>query len=83
MEARNIRWAELVGVLIGGLLIVGSSVALVITLWQDLEQYPLFKFLVFATVSSAVFGIGLYAYHRWKLESTGRGLLVIATLLCR
>ena len=30
---------------------------------------------------SSVFGVGLYAHHRWKLRSTSLGLLAIATLL--
>ncbi|MHC4177289.1 MAG: hypothetical protein ACYSWU_07275, partial [Planctomycetota bacterium] len=77
MEERNIRWGEL----IGGLLIVGSSVALVLSLWQTLKGIPHFPFIIFVASSSAVFGVGLYAHHRWKLESTSRGLLVIATLL--
>jgi hypothetical protein len=80
MEERNIRWAELVGVLVGGLLIVGSSLALVVSFWDTLQESYL-KFLVFVGYSSAVFGVGLFAYHRWKLVSTGRGLLAIATLL--
>ena len=78
MEQRNIRWGEL----IGGLLFVCSSVALVVSLWHTLEQHiPYFEFFIFVSVSSAVFGVGLYAHHRWKLESTSRALLVIATLL--
>ena len=77
MEQRNIRWGEL----IGGLLFVCSSVALVVSLWETLERIPYFKFFIFVSISSAVFGVGLYAHHRWKLESTSRALLVIATLL--
>jgi len=80
MEQRNIRWIEL----IGGLLIVGSSVALVLSLWQKLSGYQYFQyfqFSIFVAATSAVFGVGLYAHHRWKLESTSRGLLAIATLL--
>ncbi len=80
MEERNIRWAEFVGVLVGGLLIVGASLALVISFWDTLQATYL-KFLVFVGYSSAVFGVGLFAYHRWKLHSTGRGLLTISTLL--
>ena len=80
MEERNIRWAELVGVLVGGLLIVGSSLALVVSFWDTLQETYL-KFLIFVGYSSAVFGVGLFAFHRWKLASTGRGLLAIATLL--
>ena len=80
LEERNIRWSELI-LVVAGLLIVGSSVALVISLWDTLEQIPVFKFLIFVAVSSMVFGIGLYAHYRWKLQSTGRGLLLIATLM--
>jgi len=77
MEERNILWGELVG----GLLIVGCSIALVISLWQTLEQIPYFPFLIFASLTAALFGAGHYTLRHWKLESTSRGLLVIATLL--
>jgi hypothetical protein len=77
MEERNIRWGELVG----GLLFVCSTVALVVSLWDRLEKIRYFPFFIFVAISSAVFGIGLYAHHRWKLQSTSRGMLIIATLL--
>src|SRR5205807_9371855 len=77
MEERNILWGELVG----GLLIVGCSIALVISLWSTLEKIPYFPFLIFAGITAALFGAGLYTLHHWKLESTSRGLLVIAMLL--
>ncbi|MGH7135489.1 MAG: hypothetical protein ACREHD_07095, partial [Pirellulales bacterium] len=77
MEERNIRWGELAG----GLLIVCSSVALVISLWEQLEAIPYFQFFIFVAVSAALFGIGFYTQHRWKLASTSRGVLIIATLL--
>jgi hypothetical protein len=77
MEERNIRWGELAG----GSLIVCSSVALVISLWEQLEAIPYFQFFIFVAVSAALFGIGLYTEHRWKLASTSRGVLMIATLL--
>ena len=77
MEERNIRWGEL----IGGLLLVCSSVALVVSLWNQLQQIPYFQSFIFVAVSAAVFGVGLYAHHRWKLEATSRGLLLIGTLL--
>ena len=78
-EERNVRLAEVILVLVGGLLIVGGSVAVVISFWEQMESY--LKFAVFVGISSAVFGLGLVAYHRWRLEISGRGLLVIATLL--
>ena len=77
MEQRNIRWGELVG----GLLIVCSSIALVTSLWDTLNTIPYFQFLIFVSASAAIFGAGLYTEHRWKLESTSRGILIIATLL--
>ncbi|MBY0523648.1 MAG: hypothetical protein K2R98_09615, partial [Gemmataceae bacterium] len=77
MEERNILWGEL----IGGLLIVGCSIALVISLWSQLESVPYFPFLVLGGITAALMGAGLYTLHHWKLESTSRGLLVIGTLL--
>ena len=77
MEERNILWGELTG----GLLIVGCSIALVITLWHSLEALPYFPFLIFACITAALFSAGEYTLHHWKLESTSRGLLVIALLL--
>jgi hypothetical protein len=77
MEERNIFWGELVG----GLLMVGCSIALVIYLWKDLEQIPYFPFVIFVATTVTLFGAGLYALRRLKLETTSRGLLVIATLL--
>ncbi len=58
-----------------------TYVALVITLWQTLEQILYFPFVVFSGITLALFGAGHYTLHHWKLESTSRGLLVIATLL--
>lgn len=77
MEESNIRWGEIVG----GLLIVGCSTALVVSLWSEISQIPVLKFLIFTTVTAALFGIGLYTEHRWKLPTTSRGILTIAALL--
>jgi hypothetical protein len=77
MEERNILWGEL----LGGLLIVGCSIALVISLWQQVEKIPYYPFIIFGTITAALFGAGLYTLHHWKLASTSWGLLVIATLL--
>lgn len=77
MEERNILWGELVG----GLLIVGCSIALVLSLWRTLERIPYFPFAVFAGLTLALFGAGLYTLSHWKLEATSRGLLAIAALL--
>jgi hypothetical protein len=77
MEESNIRWGEI----IGGLLIIGCSTALVVSLWAQISQIPVLKFLIFTTVTAILFGIGLYSEHRWKLPTTSRGILTIATLL--
>jgi hypothetical protein len=77
LEENNILWGEL----IGGSLIIGCSIALVISLWQTIEQIPLFPFLLFTAITSALFGAGFYTLHHWKLEATSRGLLLIGTLL--
>ncbi len=77
LEEHNILWGELVG----GLLIVGCSIALVVTLRQTLEAIPYFRFLLSAAVTLALFGAGQYTLHRWKLTGTSRGMLVISMLL--
>lgn len=77
MEQSNIRWGEI----IGGLLIIGCSTALVVSLWAQISEIPVFRFLIFTTVTAVLFGIGLYTEHRWKLPTTSRGILTIATLL--
>lgn len=77
MEQSNIRWGEI----IGGLLIIGCSTALVISLWNEIARIPVLKFFIFTTVTAALFGVGLYTEHRWKLPTTSRGILTIATML--
>ena len=78
MQESNIVWGEV----IAGLVMVGSSVALVISLWKTLDDsVPYFPFLIFSAITVAIFGAGLYSLSHWKLESTSRGLLTIATLL--
>ncbi|MBC7910832.1 MAG: hypothetical protein H7Y30_10060, partial [Pyrinomonadaceae bacterium] len=77
MEQSNIRWGEIVG----GLLIIGCSTALVISLWTEISRIPVLKFFIFTSVTALLFGVGLYTEHRWKLPTTSRGILTIATLL--
>ena len=77
MEEKNIRWGELVG----GLLIVGCSIALVISFWSQIASQPLLKFVLFNGVTAALFGVGIYTDRRWKIHTTSHGMLVIATLL--
>src|SRR5262249_4787841 len=77
MAERNIRWGEL----IGGLLIVCCSTALVISLGSRIESIPILKFVIFPVVTSALASAGLFIHHRWKLPTTGHAILVIATML--
>lgn len=77
LEERNIRWGEIVG----GLLIVGCSLALVISFWASIAERPFLKYGLLNGLTALLFAIGISAERRWKLPSTGQGLLVIATLL--
>ncbi len=77
LEEKNIRWGEL----IGGLLILCSSIALVLSFWQQIAERPLLKFSLFNGVTAALFGIGLYVHRRWRLPTTTHGLLLISMLL--
>ncbi|MGD9722986.1 MAG: hypothetical protein AB7O59_21435 [Pirellulales bacterium] len=77
MEERNIRWGELVG----GLLIVCGSIALVVSFWAQIAERPLLKFLLFNGVTAGLFGVGFYSEHRWRLRTTSQGLLTIGCLL--
>jgi hypothetical protein len=77
LEERNVRWGELVG----GLLIVCCSIALVISFWSEIAARPLMKFCLFNSVSAALFGAGFYTERHWKIYTTSRGILIIAILL--
>ncbi|MBP6824861.1 MAG: hypothetical protein KA368_25160, partial [Acidobacteria bacterium] len=77
MEESSIRWGEVVG----GLLIIGCSLALVISLWSQITAVPLLKFSVFVGVTAGLFGIGFYSAFRWRLPTTSLGALTISTLL--
>ena len=81
MEEKNIRWGELAS----GMLIVGSAIGLVIslraTLAQISEQISYFPALLFLLGTLTIHAAGLYTLRRWKLRSTSRGVLIIATLL--
>src|SRR5262249_9354399 len=47
----------------------------------SLQAIPYFPFLLFTALTAALFGAGQYTLHHWKLQSTSRGLLLIALLL--
>ena len=81
MEERNIRWGELAS----GMLIVGSAIGLIISLRATLaelsERIYYLPALMFMLGTVAIHAAGLYTLRRWKLRSTSRGVLIIATLL--
>ncbi len=77
MEQRHIRWGELVG----GLLIICCSIALVISFWSEISERPFLKFFVFNGTTGALFALGLYSHYRWQLRTTSQGVLLIASLL--
>jgi len=77
LEENNIRWGEMVG----GLLIICCSIALVISFWADIANRPWLKFGLFGGVTAALFGCGIFIERRWRLPNTSHGVLVIATLL--
>src|SRR5262249_31200482 len=69
------------GELIGGLLIIGGSVALVVNFWSEIAARPFLQFSVFIGVTSALFGLGFYSAHRWELPTTSPGVVIISALL--
>lgn len=77
MEERNLRWGEL----IGGMLIVCGSIALVLSFWTQIAERPFLKFVVFNGFTAGMFGLGVYADRRLRLATTGRAMFSIATLL--
>jgi len=76
MEESNIRWGEI----IGGLLIVCCSTALVISFWEHIATRPWLKFSIFTGINVSTLGLGLYAWHRWKLPTTSKGILLIGMM---
>ena len=77
MEEKNVRWGELVG----GMLIVGCSIALVISFWSQIAARPFLKFGLFNGIVAALFALGFYTDKKWKLPTTSRAVLIIAALL--
>ena len=77
MEEHSIRWGEIVG----GLLIICCSIALVISFWSEIAARPLLKFFIFNSVTAGLFAVGFYTDRRWQLQTTSVGILIIAILL--
>ena len=65
MEEKNIRWGEL----ISGMLIVGSGIGLVISLWSTLQNaIPYFPALLFMLCTAGIHGAGLYTLKTLEFE---------------
>lgn len=77
MESRHIRWGEV----IGGMLIVLCSTALVASFWSTIESVPWLKFGLFSGVTAAAFGAAWFLGRRWKLPTTAQVLTCVAHLL--
>ncbi|MDP6442315.1 MAG: hypothetical protein QGG36_02910 [Pirellulaceae bacterium] len=81
MEEKNMRWGEL----ISGVLIVGCSIALVISLRREIEslteRFIYLPALLFMMATGAIHAAGNYTLRQWNLQATSRGVLIIATLL--
>jgi hypothetical protein len=71
----NIRWGEI----IGGLLIIGCSTALVVVMVADLTDTG-FEVSDLHNRTAILFGVGMYTEHRWKPDDES-GIPTIATLL--
>ena len=74
-ERVNIGW----GMLAASLLIVGCSVALVVSLWQSRD--PLVRYFTFLGVTVALHGFGHFTSGRLGLAITGRTMLALSLLL--
>lgn len=78
MEAKNIRWGEI----ISGLLIVVCAVGLVVSLWATLrDSIPYLPAMIFLVGTAAFHAAGHYTLRSWDLSSVSRAVLIIATLL--
>jgi hypothetical protein len=77
MESKHIKWGELVG----GMLIVLCSAALVVSFWSTIAAIPILKFGLFTGATAAIFGAALFMHYRWRMPSTSRGVLLTASLL--
>jgi hypothetical protein len=77
MESRHIRWGEV----IGGLLIVLCSTALVVSFWSDISSIPWVKFSLFTGITAAGFGVAWFMEKRWHFPMTARVTATIAHLL--
>ena len=77
LEERSIRWGEVVG----GLLIVGCSLALVISFWASIAERPWVKYGLLNGVTALLFVLASQAERHWRLPTTARGLAIIACLL--
>jgi len=78
VEEKNIRWGELVG----GMLIIFCSLALVVSQWRQITSNETGRLAMFVGVNAILFGVGMFMYKRLSLVTSGKGLLIVSSLLC-
>lgn len=76
-ESSNMRWGEITG----GLLVVLSSLALVLSFWNEIHAFPVLKVTMIAGLNFALFVAGLYIHRSWKLPRASQALLSVTLLL--
>jgi hypothetical protein len=77
MDQSNVRWGEIIGGLSNHWLLNGAGNQ---SVGADLARAD-DEVLDLHHGDGALFGVGFYTEHHWKLPTTSRGILTIATLL--
>jgi len=77
LQSRNIRWGELAG----GLLVIASSIALVLSFWNTITEVPWLKAGAILALNLALFAVARYAHRRWQLPRASESLAVVSLLL--
>lgn len=75
LQEENIKWVLGLGVCI----LLGSSLRLVTSHWQ--EYTPVWKYVILLGYTVAVFALGELSYHRLGLRKTGTVLMALTVLL--
>src|SRR5690606_34126853 len=74
-QERNIKWMLGIGMLI----LLGSSLMLVTSHWDDYT--PVWKSLILLGYTACIHGLGQFSYHSLALRKTGTGLMALTVLL--
>ena len=77
LEESNVH----IGELIGGALVVGCSIALVVSFWSQIATRPWLQFSLFNAVTAACYALHRYTSQRWKLPRTSQALFTVSGLL--